>query len=119
MAFQAAMHQHHESCLCLLFLFMSGNVAKWEAESAQLQAELSSTALELSARRQDAAGRLRAAVEHCLSDLAMAGTRFDVRISWQQAPQVIACGCAGAWWFERVHDPDTGRHAAEKYPNSL
>lgn len=33
--------------------------------------------------RRAAAGQLRKAVEGCLADLAMAGSRFDVRIGWE------------------------------------
>lgn len=35
-----------------------------------------------SQQRREAAGRLRAAVESVLSDLAMGGSQFDVRMSW-------------------------------------
>lgn len=42
----------------------------------------------LSAQRRAAAGQLRVAAEACLADLAMAGSRFDVRIGWQLDAQV-------------------------------
>lgn len=47
-----------------------------------------------------AAGRLRAAVEECLGELAMGGCRFDVRISWEPASLVRSswrevCCCPG------------------------
>lgn len=42
-------------------------------------------AVELSARRREAAGKLRAAVESVLKDLAMGESRFDVRIGWTPA----------------------------------
>lgn len=53
-----------------------------------LQQKLAEVGTQLGLRRREAAGKLRAAVEACLTDLAMAGSRFDVRISWQAAKQV-------------------------------
>jgi hypothetical protein len=44
----------------------------------------------LSGRRRAAAGHLRVAVESCLGELAMAGSRFDVRIGWEPCTQVTA-----------------------------
>ena len=44
----------------------------------------------LSRRRRAAAGHLRVAVESCLAELAMAGSRFDVRIGWEPCAQVTA-----------------------------
>lgn len=39
----------------------------------------------LSHQRRRASGRLRVAVEACLQGLAMAHSRFDVRIGWERA----------------------------------
>lgn len=46
---------------------------------------LEEQALALSAARRAASSHLRAAVERCLSELAMAQSRFDVRIGWDAA----------------------------------
>ncbi|GFR51418.1 hypothetical protein Agub_g13706 [Astrephomene gubernaculifera] len=62
---------------------MEGHREEWEAELDDLVPQLRSTALHLSRRRRAAAARLRVAVESCLRDLAMGGSRFDVRIGWQ------------------------------------
>lgn len=61
-----------------------------EAEAAGLRRGVSMTAVALSGRRRAAAGHLRVAVESCLAELAMAGSRFDVRIGWEPCPQVMA-----------------------------
>lgn len=62
----------------------------------QLKAALAQEATQLSQRRRAAAGALRAAVESCLADLSMAGSRFDVRIGWEESLKVgqecPACG---------------------------
>ncbi|KAI8467276.1 MAG: P-loop containing nucleoside triphosphate hydrolase protein [Monoraphidium minutum] len=58
---------------------------EWEEEADALRAQLLEDCLRLSAARQAAAGRLRAAVEGCLSELAMGGCRFDVRVTWEPA----------------------------------
>ena len=54
----------------------------------ELQQKLAEAGTQLGVKRREAAGKLRAAVEACLADMAMAGSRFDVRISWQAASQV-------------------------------
>lgn len=59
-----------------------------EAEAGRLRGEAAAAAVALSGRRRAAAGHLRMAVESCLADLAMAGSRFDVRIGWESLPQV-------------------------------
>lgn len=61
-----------------------------QATVRQLKAELAQEAVQLSQRRRAAAGSLRAAVEACLADLSMAGSRFDVRIGWEEHPKVSA-----------------------------
>ncbi len=55
-----------------------------------LKAELARNGAALSAARRAAAGRLRAAVEGCLGDLAMPGARFDVRVGWEPYAKVSA-----------------------------
>ena len=67
----------------------TGQTAKQQATLVELQEKLAEAGTRLGVRRRAAAGRLRAAVEACLSDLAMAGSRFDVRISWQAAAEVM------------------------------
>lgn len=59
-----------------------------QAAVRQLKAELAQEAVQLSLRRRAAAGSLRAAVERCLADLSMAGSRFDVCIGWEEYPKV-------------------------------
>ena len=74
-----------------------------QATVRQLKAELAQEAVQLSLRRRAAAGSLRAAVESCLADLSMAGSRFDVRIGWEEhakvsathAPPGLSCCLAG------------------------
>ena len=63
----------------------AGNKSAQEAEANALQHELAAAAVQLSSRRREAAGRLRAAVEGCLADLGMGGCRFDVMLRWQPA----------------------------------
>jgi hypothetical protein len=53
----------------------------------QARAEIAASAAALSGARRAAAGQLRVAVEACLADLAMAGSRFDVRIGWLPDPK--------------------------------
>jgi DNA repair ATPase RecN len=50
-----------------------------------VRGELEAMALELSAARRGASSHLRTAVEGCLAELAMAQSRFDVRIGWEAA----------------------------------
>ncbi|CAL5219355.1 g1171 [Coccomyxa viridis] len=63
---------------------MEGKRGDVQATVRQLKAELAHEAVQLSQRRRAAAGSLRAAVESCLADLSMAGSRFDVRIGWEE-----------------------------------
>ena len=60
-----------------------------EKEAAGAEAELAAAGAALSLRRRGAAGHLRAAVEAQLAELAMAGSRFDVRIGWESLPAVL------------------------------
>jgi DNA repair ATPase RecN len=71
---------------------MEGQRGQLEAEAQRLLLQVREQAVELSRRRREAAGRLRAALEAVLADLAMAGSRFDVRIAWTS---VAAAGAAG------------------------
>ncbi|KAK9798188.1 hypothetical protein WJX73_001384 [Symbiochloris irregularis] len=66
---------------------MEGQTAKQQALLVELQEKLAAVGVQLGGRRRAAAGKLRAAVESCLADLAMAGSRFDVRIGWQPSAQ--------------------------------
>eukprot|EP00803_Ostreobium_quekettii_P001314 evm.model.scf_926.1 EVM.evm.TU.scf_926.1 scf_926:4055-7364(-) len=72
---------------CLSYVFhgfpTSGNQEQWEQEVQTLSSELEAEACRLSSLRRGAAGRLRAAVEKCLGQLAMATSRFDVRVCWE------------------------------------
>ena len=68
----------------------TGKRGEVQAAVRQLKGELAHEAAQLSARRRAAAGALRAAVEGCLADLAMAGSRFDVRIGWEEHAKVRA-----------------------------
>ena len=68
--------------------FCAGNRGEVQARVRQLKAKLAQEALQLSQRRRAAAGSLRAAVESCLADLSMAGSRFDVRIGWEEHAKV-------------------------------
>ena len=72
--------------------FCTGNRGEVQARVRQLKAELAQEALQLSQRRRAAAGSLRAAVESCLADLSMAGSRFDVRIGWEEHAKVGSLG---------------------------
>ncbi|HHH40842.1 MAG TPA: DNA repair protein RecN, partial [Chloroflexi bacterium] len=58
-----------------------------QAEEAALLSEIGRLAAHLSARRQEAAARLAAAVEAELADLRMAGARFAVAFRWKPDPQ--------------------------------
>lgn len=63
----------------------SGSREEKEAIVVDLRSSLASRAARLSRSRREAAGRLRAAVEACLADLAMPESRFDVRVGWDAA----------------------------------
>jgi len=59
-------------------------IEELRAEEERLQAELGGLAVELSARRREAARRLAAGVEGELSDLRMEGARFGVDFQWRE-----------------------------------
>lgn len=73
-----------------LYFQLEGRRGSLEAEAARLRGEVEQQALELSRQRRAAAGRLGAAVQAVLGDLAMAGSRFEVRLAW--APLSAAAG---------------------------
>lgn len=54
-----------------------------------MQLQLALEGSQLSRQRREAAGKLRVAVEAGLADLAMSGSRFDIRIGWEKASQVL------------------------------
>ena len=56
-----------------------------------LNQQLQEAALQLSLGRRAGAGKLKAAVEACLANLAMSGSQFAAEISWQVAQQVRCC----------------------------
>ncbi|EIE25588.1 P-loop containing nucleoside triphosphate hydrolase protein [Coccomyxa subellipsoidea C-169] len=62
---------------------MEGKREEIERTLRRMKQELAAEGTVLSKRRRAAAGQLRVAVESCLADLAMAGSRFDVRIGWE------------------------------------
>ncbi|MCS7283833.1 MAG: DNA repair protein RecN [Anaerolineae bacterium] len=64
-------------------------IAELAAQEEQLLAELAHAALELSARRREAARRLAAGIERELQDLRMAGARFGVDFRWEEDPEGI------------------------------
>ncbi len=66
----------------------AGQRGEIEAEVGRLRREAAAAAVALSRQRRAAAGHLRVAVESCLAELAMSGSRFDVRIGWEPWPQV-------------------------------
>ena len=54
---------------------------------ATQQQQLQEAAMQLSLRRQAAGGKLKAAVEKCLAELAMQDSQFDVDLTWPEAQQ--------------------------------
>lgn len=60
-------------------------LAELEEKEQSLIASFTKLAVELSCRRQEAAGRLAAAVEEELADLRMTGARFGVAFQWREA----------------------------------
>lgn len=69
-------------------LSCAGQRVSMEQQAEQLQTQLAAQGASLSERRRGAAGYLRTAVEAALSQLCMAGSRFDVRIGWELLSQV-------------------------------
>ena len=52
------------------------------------QQQMQEAALQLSIGRRAGAGKLKAAVEACLTNLAMNESQFDVTFTWQPSAQV-------------------------------
>lgn len=75
-------------------------------EEERLKSALVATGTSLSAARRRASGHLRQAVEASLQQLAMAQSRFDVRIGWE-ASQVTSSGANGNGGVQtgRMHVP--------------
>ncbi|KAL4443668.1 hypothetical protein ABPG75_011405 [Micractinium tetrahymenae] len=73
-----------------LYFQLEGQRDSLEAEAARLRDAARQQALDLSRQRRTAAGRLGEAVQAVLGDLAMAGSRFEVRLSW--TPMSAAAG---------------------------
>jgi len=59
---------------------------------ATQQQQLQEAAVQLSLRRQAAGGKLKAAVEKCLAELAMQDSQFDVDLTWHEAQQARTAG---------------------------
>ncbi|GLC69764.1 hypothetical protein PLESTF_000877600 [Pleodorina starrii] len=76
---------------------MEGQREDWEAQLESLVGDVRATALQLSSRRRAAAASLRGAVESCLRELAMGGSRFDVRIGWAEERVVAGAGAEGLY----------------------
>lgn len=77
-----------------------------EAEEQALLARLADVGQRLSQARREASGRLAQAVERELAELRMAGARFDVDLSWEEAPSGLPVGSRrlafGPVGFDRV-----------------
>lgn len=65
-----------------------GTGEELQGQQEVLQNQLQEAAVQLSTRRRAAAGKLKAAVETCLSSLAMSGSQFSAEICWRAAEQV-------------------------------
>ncbi|EFJ47154.1 hypothetical protein VOLCADRAFT_117930 [Volvox carteri f. nagariensis] len=76
---------------------MEGQREEWEAQLGVLVDEIRTTALQLSSCRRAAAAALRSAVESCLRELAMGGSRFDVRIGWAEEPRSVGAAAEGLY----------------------
>jgi DNA repair protein RecN (Recombination protein N) len=64
-------------------------IVELQAEEEQLLARLGRLAVDLSARRRQAAQRLAAGIEQELSDLRMEGARFGVGFVWKPDPEGV------------------------------
>lgn len=93
---------------------LSGQLPALRQEQTQLAHDLQTLAVELSRRRRKASGRLRQAVEHSLSRLAMAHSRFDVRVSWDAHPGRDADGDGGTLAIGAAAEA-LGERANERY----
>ncbi|KAL0049069.1 hypothetical protein WJX82_005500 [Trebouxia sp. C0006] len=66
---------------------MEGQEEELQEQVATQQQHLQEAAVQLSLRRQAAGGKLKAAVEKCLAELAMQDSQFDVDLTWPEAQQ--------------------------------
>ncbi|KAL0031413.1 hypothetical protein WJX79_009850 [Trebouxia sp. C0005] len=66
---------------------MEGQEEQLQEQVATQQQQLQEAAMQLSLRRQAAGGKLKAAVEKCLAELAMQDSQFDVDLTWPAAQQ--------------------------------
>ena len=85
-----------------MWLFPAGQQEEVQEQVAAQQRQLLEAALQLSSRRREAGGKLKAAVEQCLAELAMQDSQFDVDLTWlptQQARMKCLCITACKAWF--------------------
>ncbi len=66
---------------------LTGQEEELQEQVATQQQQLQEAAVQLSLRRQAAGGKLKAAVEKCLAELAMQDSQFDVHLTWPEAQQ--------------------------------
>lgn len=66
---------------------LTGQEEQLQEQVATQQQQLQEAAMQLSLRRQAAGGKLKAAVEKCLAELAMQDSQFDVDLTWPAAQQ--------------------------------
>jgi len=69
-----------------------GQEEELQEQVATQQQHLQEAAVQLSLRRQAAGGKLKAAVEKCLAELAMQDSQFDVALTWPEAQQARTAG---------------------------
>ena len=75
-----------------IWLFPAGQQEEVQEQVAAQQRQLLEAALQLSSRRREAGGKLKAAVEQCLAELAMQDSQFDVDLTWLPIQQArIKC----------------------------
>ena len=80
-----------------MWLFPVGQQEEVQEQVAAQQRQLLEAALQLSSRRREAGGKLKAAVEQCLAELAMQDSQFDVDLTWLPTQQArIKCLCITA-----------------------
>ncbi|KAL0026315.1 hypothetical protein WJX77_010508 [Trebouxia sp. C0004] len=66
---------------------MEGQEEELQEQVAIQQQQLQEAAVQLSLQRQAAGGKLKAAVEKCLAELAMQNSQFDVDLTWHEGQQ--------------------------------
>ena len=85
------MHKSPVVCVCLhessYLVVLTGQEEELQEQVATQQQQLQEAAMQLSLRRQAAGGKLKAAVEKCLAELAMQDSQFDVDLTWLEAQQ--------------------------------